>query len=88
MANAAPLGTAIFGDPDPDLAIPSVSSKHYVDLGFAYGFGDSLAARFGITNLLETDPPNMADAVWDNNTETGIYDVFGRGYYLTLSAEF
>jgi outer membrane receptor protein involved in Fe transport len=88
MDNAAPLRSAFFGAPDPNLAIPSVGSKHYVDLGFAYSFGDSITARIGITNLLETDPPMMADAVWDNNTEAGIYDVFGRSYYLRLSAKF
>jgi outer membrane receptor protein involved in Fe transport len=87
MDNAAPLRSAIFGNPDPNLGIPSVGSKHCLDLGFAYRLGDSLAVRFGITNLLDTDPPMMADAVWDNNTEAGIYDVFGRSYYLSLSAQ-
>jgi outer membrane receptor protein involved in Fe transport len=90
MDNAAPLGTAIRGEPDPNLAIPSVGSKNYVDLGFAYGFGDALTARFGITNLLESDPPMMAaNALYGGrNSDYGMYDVFGRSYYLTLSARF
>jgi hypothetical protein len=44
--------------------------------------------RFGVNNLLDNDPPQMADAVWSNNTDTGLYDVFGRSYYLTLLAHF
>jgi outer membrane receptor protein involved in Fe transport len=86
--NAALLESAIREEPVPNTAIASVGSKHYLDLGFAYGFGDALTARFGITNLLETDPPMMANAVFDMNTATGWYDVFGRSYYLTLSAQF
>jgi outer membrane receptor protein involved in Fe transport len=86
--NAAPFRSFIFGVPDPDLAVPTVSDKHYLDLGTAYSFNDHFTARFGISNLLDTKPPQMADAVWSNNTSTGLYDVFGRSYYLTLSAEY
>ena len=86
--NAAPIGAAIFGIPDPDLAIPAVGDEHYLDLGLAYEFSDHFTARFGVNNVLDNGPPQMADAVWDNNTDTGLYDVFGRSYYLTLSAHF
>jgi outer membrane receptor protein involved in Fe transport len=86
--NAAPFRSFVFGVPDPDLAVPTVSDKHYLDLGTAYSFNDHFTARFGISNLLDTKPPQMADAVWSNNTSTGLYDVFGRSYYLTLSAQY
>jgi iron complex outermembrane receptor protein len=86
--NAAPFRSFIFGVPDPDLAVPTVSDKHYLDLGTAYSFNDHFTARFGISNLLDTKPPQMADTVWSNNTSTGLYDVFGRSYYLTLSAQY
>jgi len=86
--NAAPLRSGDFGIPDPDLAVPEVGDRHYLDLGVAYTFSDHFAARFGVNNLLDTDPPQMADAVRGNNTDTGLYDVFGRSYYLTLSAHF
>jgi outer membrane receptor protein involved in Fe transport len=88
MDNAAPFRSGLFGYPDPDMAVPAVGDKHYLDLGTAYTFNDHFTARFGVNNLLETDPPQMADAVWDNNTDAGLYDVFGRSYYLTLSAHF
>jgi outer membrane receptor protein involved in Fe transport len=88
MDNAAPLRSGLFGNPDPNLAVSEVGDKHYLDLGTAYTFNDHFTARFGVNNLLETDPPQMADAVFDNNTDAGLYDVFGRSYYLTLSAHF
>lgn len=68
------------------LAIPKIGSKHYLDLGLAYTIGDSITARAVISNLTDTDPPNMADAVVSNNTDSFLYDVFGRSYYLGLSA--
>lgn len=83
--NAAPLASADYGVPDPILAVPSVGDEQYVDLGLSYEFSDAFVVRFGISNLLDNDPPQMADQQWSNNTDTGIYDVFGRSYYLTVS---
>jgi len=85
MDNAAPLRSFIWGIPDPDLAVPDVSSYSYFDLGFGYRFGDKFHARFGINNLLDEQPPQMADAVWSNNTDSGIYDVFGRTFYFSFN---
>ena len=85
--NGGPLYSADFGYPDPNLAIPRVSSYHYFDLGLGYWFNDSWLARFGINNLFDKQPPQMADNVWSNNTDTGMYDVFGRTYYVSLSVE-
>jgi outer membrane receptor protein involved in Fe transport len=56
--------------------------------GLGYSFSDDFSARLGVTNLLDNDPPMMADAVFDNNTDAGLFDIFGRSYYLTLSAHF
>ena len=87
--NAAPLISGIYGYPDPDLAIPSIDDESYLDLGFSWEAGESFLIRLGITNVLDNDPPMMADAVYGgNNTDTGLYDVFGRSYYVNLSAEF
>jgi outer membrane receptor protein involved in Fe transport len=85
--NAAPFYSADFGYPDPILAIPTVSSYNFFDLGFGYQFSDSILARFGINNLFDKQPPQMADAVWTNNTDTGMYDIFGRTFYLSVRVE-
>ena len=82
------MAAQFFGFPEPTLAIPSIGSKHYLDLGFGYEFNDKFTARFGINNLTDTDAPNMANAVFTNNTDTLLFDVFGRSFYLSVSAEF
>ena len=86
--NADSLLPRLFGWDERELAVPKIGSEQYLDVGIAYRFGQHMTGRFGVTNLLDNDPPQMADAVWDNNTETGLYDVFGRSYYLRLSAEY
>jgi outer membrane receptor protein involved in Fe transport len=86
--NVQKMQFEFFGFPEPLLAIPSIGSKHYLDLGFGYEFNDNITARFGINNLTDTDAPNMASAVFANNTDTLLFDVFGRSYFLSVSAQF
>jgi outer membrane receptor protein involved in Fe transport len=85
MDNAAPIRSADFGFPDPDLAIPSVGSRSYLDLGLTYRFSDHIEARLTIANLADTAAPNLADAVFGPNTDTGLYDIYGRAYTLAVS---
>ncbi|MEQ9561589.1 MAG: TonB-dependent receptor, partial [Woeseiaceae bacterium] len=86
--NVAPIEYAFFGFPEPDLAIPQVGSKHYLDLGFGWSFNDRYNVYVGVNNLTDTEAPNMANAAFANNTDTLLYDIFGRSYYLRLSANF
>jgi outer membrane receptor protein involved in Fe transport len=86
--NAAPLRSYIWGFPDPDLAVPAVSDRHYFDLGAAYRFGEHYQLRLAVNNLLDTRPPMMADQAWDQNTDSSLYDVYGRSYRLSFLAEF
>jgi hypothetical protein len=37
-----------------------------------------------IANLTDTGAPNMADAVADQNTDTAMYDIYGRSYTLAF----
>ena len=82
--NAAPLFTNAVGDPDPILVIPNIGSKSYFDLGAGYRFNDNISTRLNISNLFDTNPAFMADAGFSNNTDTGMYDIFGRSYQLTF----
>jgi outer membrane receptor protein involved in Fe transport len=88
MDNAAPLVSYIWGYPDPDLAIPDVPDRHYFDLGFAWAFMERYQLRFGVSNVFDTNPVMMAEQAKPNNTDEGLYDVFGRSYYLRLSTRF
>lgn len=84
--NAAPLGSFMFGVPDPILQVPTVGSKSYFDLGIGYTFSNNIAARLNIANLFDRDPPLMPDVT--NNTDTLLYDIFGRSYHLALSLNY
>lgn len=88
--NAARWGAFFVGWPyDPvDLAIAKIEEEHYFDLGFGYRFTDNVHARLNVANVLGTDPPLMADSAGPNNTDTGMYDVFGRSYSLGLSLRY
>ncbi len=86
--SAAPLGSGDFGFPDPDLAIPYVKAKNYLDLGITYRFSDKIEASLFVANLTDTDAPNMADQTWDQNTDTAMYDIYGRAYTLAFSLNF
>jgi len=86
--NALKTDAAFFGEPEPLVAIPSVGSKHYIDLGFGYEFTENISARFGINNVAGTNPPNMANSGTVNNTDPGLFDLYGRSYYLSFSASF
>lgn len=86
--NAGIKEARFFGFPEPLLAIPGIGSKHYVDLGFGFAFNDNISARLGINNVGDTSAPNMADAASNNNTDSLLFDVFGRSYYLNLAARF
>jgi outer membrane receptor protein involved in Fe transport len=82
--NNSPYMAEFQGIEDPVISIPTVPSRHYLDLGLGYRFGEHVRARFDIANLLDTQPPLMADAVFSNNTDTGTFDIFGRAYRLSL----
>ncbi|MFT5139361.1 MAG: iron complex outermembrane receptor protein [Rhodothermales bacterium] len=84
MDNAAPLRSGDFGYPDPILAPSELSSWSYLDLGFSYGFGDSISVMFGINNIADKEPAFMADAGRANNTDDRMYDVYGRSYYFNF----
>ena len=77
-----------FGRQAPLVAIESIGSVSDFDLGIGYDFTDGIRARLGINNLFDKEPPLMANGGNNANTDTGLYDVFGRGFYLSLSMNF
>ncbi|NIP17208.1 MAG: TonB-dependent receptor, partial [Xanthomonadales bacterium] len=88
--NGAYIGAPLVGIPvsELDLAVPDVAERNYFDVSFSYAFSDHVMALLTVANLTETDPPLMADWVWDKNTDTRMYDIFGRSYTLSLSFDY
>ena len=77
-----------FGGDPALLAIPSIGSRFYTDLNISYEFGGGVSAALGVINLLDTTPPQMAQGGTSNNTEPGMYDLFGRSYRLSFAMRF
>lgn len=66
--------------------MPSIGSKHCINLDIGYEFSDSFYASLGVSNMLDTDAPFLADNTSDGtNTDTMMYDVFGRSFYLSFA---
>ena len=74
-------------DPD-DLGLKYVSDRHYFDLGLGYRFNDYISANLAIANLLDEDAPLFAGYAFSTNTDSTVYDVFGRAYTLSLGLRF
>ena len=64
----------------------------YFDLAGSIAVQKGLTFRFGVNNLLDKDPPAIAQgllAVFGNgNTYPGMYDVVGRSFFFGLNAQF
>lgn len=76
----------IFGGEEAVLAVTSIGSRHYLNLNVGYEFTDNIYASLGISNLLDTDAPFLADNTFDGtNTDTMMYDVFGRSFDVSFS---
>ena len=63
-------------------------SKSYFALSFDYEINDSWEIYAGVDNLTDTQPPLLAGAQTQANTDPSVYDVFGRRYYVGLRARF
>jgi len=87
MDTASGLGLPIFYGQGfvSSQSITEIPSWNYFDLGLSYQWGESTRVRFGINNVFDKESPFMADWVFTPNTDTLMYDVFGRTYYLNLS---
>jgi outer membrane receptor protein involved in Fe transport len=84
-ANSEIARAEFLGRPPPLLAVPSVGNRLYLDLGVRYDIMDGVYARFGVNNLTDTNAPLMPDV--NNNTDAVLYDVLGRSYFLSISAQ-
>ncbi len=88
--NAARDAAVAFGFP-PEFVMPaieSIGSKSYLDLSISYDLNENLTLGLTIANLLDEDPAFMADNGPQANTDTEMYDVFGRAYTLRLALNY
>lgn len=86
--NGLAIAGDLFGFPDPELAIPSIGSVNYFDLGLGYEFTDQIRGVLNVVNLLDENPPFVADQSRSNNVDTTLYDIFGRSYQVAVYLRF
>jgi outer membrane receptor protein involved in Fe transport len=86
--NDAERFAEIIGFEDPIVSVPSTGNVNYLDFGLGYRITDNFSARLSIANLLDEDPPLMADGAISNNTDDRMFDIFGRSYQLTLQLRY
>ncbi len=67
-------------------------AAHYFDLAATATVQEGITLRAGVNNLLDRDPPAIAQGVLasfgNGNTYPGVYDVAGRTFFVGLNAEF
>jgi len=69
-------------------AIETIGSKSYIDLNVNYLITDNVTLGLTVANLFDEGPAFMADNGSQANTDTEMYDVFGRAYTLRLSLNY
>lgn len=70
----------------PNNVQPGVPSYQTFDLFASWKISDQLELRGGVNNLLDEDLPIVSSS--QNLTDTALYDVIGRAYYLGLKVRF
>ncbi len=80
----------IFGIPPQfvEPAIPALDAKSYVDLSVGFQATENVSLSLIVANLLDESPAFMADNGAQANTDTEMFDVFGRAYTLKLVANY
>jgi iron complex outermembrane recepter protein len=78
---------------DPRSTVQGTNSYNQIDLFGGWKLMDNLTLRAGIENLLDKDPPVVgANPTGGNSgvgsTDSSIYDILGRRYFLGLKAKF
>lgn len=68
--------------------VEKLDSENYFDLSGSYQLSDNFKVAGGIDNLFDTSPPILGFNAEQANTWPATYDVFGRTYYVSLTATF
>jgi iron complex outermembrane receptor protein len=70
----------------------SLPAYSYFDLALTAKVQKNIAFRVGVNNLLDKDPPAIAQGLLysfgNGNTYPGVYDVAGRTFFIGFNAEF
>ena len=62
-----------------------VDTYNLYDLFASYDFNDTWQVRFGVTNLSDEGPVTVSSS--QTGTDTSVFDVLGRSYYVGLKVQ-
>ena len=73
-----------------DISAEEIDGIHYIDLSFALDLPHQIELTGGIENVFDKDPPILGGGAptWGFNTGPGVYEVYGRSYFLGLKKKF
>ena len=71
---------------NPASTTPGVDAYHYFDAFGDWSLNDTVTLRAGINNLLDKEPPQVGGT--PGATHASTYDIFGRQYFVGLTAKF
>ena len=83
-----------FGEVDYDgttdtLAADGIDAQSYFDIASTFDINENVTAIFGISNLLDEEPPMVGGTLSSNaNTVAGYYDTLGRYIHGSVSIKF
>lgn len=71
---------------NPASTTPGVQAYHYVDLFGDWRLNQVVSLRAGVNNVLDKAPPQVGGTPGVTNAST--YDIYGRQYFVGLTAKF
>ena len=79
-----------------DTADEKIDAYDYFDFSVLWHIRDNLTGRFGVTNLMDKDPPVVDSTILpvsappegNGNTYPGLWDSLGRTFFVGLTADF
>ena len=71
---------------NPNSTTPGVDAYNYFDAFGSWNVNQTISLRAGINNLFDKQPPQVGGTPGATNAST--YDIYGRQYYLGLTAKF
>ena len=82
------IGETHDDDSGTDYAVEKIDGESYFNTSASYYFNDNYRVTAGIDNLFDKEPPILGDNAQQANTYPATYDVFGRTYYINVTATF
>ena len=73
-----------------DITAATVATQHYFDFAFSANVTKGIELTGGINNLLNNSPPLLGSGAqtWGVNTAPGVYEIYGRSYFLGAKVRF